>query len=98
MSISLNDAKNYLRIDTGVVDDDSYIQSLIDNTQIYIDNCCGTGYQTDTNLVKLFTTAQYKLINDLYNNRSQYINVSYKRDIIIDTIFDILASASDEVL
>ncbi|AJA49533.1 phage protein [Clostridium pasteurianum DSM 525 = ATCC 6013] len=96
--MTLDEVKNYLRVDADFIEDDAYIQTLIDNSQTYIDSCVGTGYQTNANLVKLATTAQYKLINDLYNNRSQYIDGSFKRDIIIDTIFDMLASASDEVI
>jgi uncharacterized phage protein (predicted DNA packaging) len=88
----LNDAKSYLRIDYS--EDDNFIQQLIDVSQIYIDECCGESYKTDAKLLKLSELAQLKLISDMYENRSGFIEEKKaKRDIIIDTIFNRLASA-----
>lgn len=81
--MTLSEAKNYLKVDC--FEDDNYIQNLIDTTQIYIDSCVGEAYKTDIRLLKLATLAQYKLINDLYENRGSIENV--KTDKIIETIF-----------
>lgn len=88
--MTLDEAKAYLRIDFS--DDDNFIQSLIDISTIYIDTCCGTTYKTIDNLVKLAKLAQYKLIADMYEKRTGFVERE-SRDIIIDTIFSSLANA-----
>lgn len=87
--MTLQEAKTYLRVDYD--DDDTYIQSLIDTTQIYIDSCVGESYKTDDKLLKLATLVQYKLISDLYDNRGFIDNV--KADKIVETIFMKLSNA-----
>lgn len=83
--MTLDEAKNYLRIDNEF--DDVYIESLIDTTQIYIDSCVGEAYKSNDKLVKLANLVQYKLINDLYDSKSSYIQNNMVRDRIVETIF-----------
>lgn len=91
----LEEAKSYLRIDDDF--DDTYIQNLIDTTEIYIDSCVGEAYKTDDKLMKLATLVQYKLINDLYDSRSSMIANNMTRDRIVETIFEKLSNAGDEI-
>lgn len=94
--MTLEEAKGYLRIDD--IFDDNYIQSLIDTSQIYIDSCCGEVYKTDEKLVKLATLVQYKLINDLYDSKSSYVQNNMVRDRIVETIFEKLSNAEEVVV
>lgn len=94
--MTLQEAKNYLRIDDTF--DDNYIQSLIDTTEIYIDECCGSVYKTDEKLVKLSTLVQYKLINDLYDSKSSYVQNNMVRDRIVETIFEKLSNAEEVIV
>lgn len=93
--MTLEEVKNYLKLDD-FIEDDSYISTLIDTTQIYIDACVGEDYKTDIKLVKLATLLQYKLISDLYDNRSFIENV--KKDRIVETIFMTLSNYTAEVV
>lgn len=92
--MTLQEAKDYLKID--YTEDDIYIQTLVDTTQIYIDKCVGEGYKANEKLVKLATLAQYKLINDLYDNRGFIDNV--KNDRVVDTIFMTLSNYTETVV
>lgn len=92
--MTLEEAKLYLKIDD-YYEDDLYIQTLIETTQIYIDSCVGEVYKNDVKLVKLATLVQYKLISELYDNRSFIDNV--KSDKIVETIFMKLSNAGDIV-
>ena len=91
--MDLESAKNYLKVDFN--DDDIYIQTLIDTTQIYIDSCVGVAYKTDDKLVKLANLVQHKLISDLYDKRGFIDNV--KQDRIVDTIFMSLSNHTEAV-
>lgn len=84
--MTLDEAKDYLKID--YADEDSLIADFIETSQIYIDSCVGEAYKTDDKLVKLSSLAQYKIINDLYNNRQ---STEIKPDKIIETIFTLLS-------
>lgn len=88
--MTLEEAKNYLRID--FTEDDTFIQTLIDTSQIYIDECVGETYKNSPNLVKLAIVAQYKIIDALYNNKNMY---EIKKDRIVETIFTRLALEED---
>ena len=77
--MTLEEAKNYLRIDDNF--DDVYIESLIDTTQIYIDSCVGEAYKSND-----------KLVNDLYDSKSSHIQNNMVRDRIVETIFMKLAN------
>lgn len=90
----LEQIKEFLHVD--YEDDDVYIQSLIDVSQNYIDKCCGEDYKADDKLVKLSELALQKLINDMYNNRTQFIPNNVQKDNIINTIFDLLGNAEGE--
>ncbi len=92
--MTLQEAKDYLKID--FTDDDMYIQTLVDTTQTYIDKCCGEAYKTEDKLVKLATLVQYKLVNDLYDNRGFIDNV--KNDRVVDTIFMTLSNYTETVV
>lgn len=77
--------KNYLKIDDCPIEEDMYIQELIDATELYIDIACGEEYKVDSKLVRLANLVQYKLISDLFDNRGSIENV--KSDRIVETIF-----------
>lgn len=91
----LEEVKEYLWIDTN--EHDTYIQELITMSEIYTDSCVGVGYRNNENLVRLSEIAKKKLIYDMYENRSSYIEDRSKRDIIVTTIFDKLANAGDVI-
>lgn len=91
MALILEDIKNYLKLDD-FIEDDNYLNELIEVSQIYIDDCVGEDYKTDEKLVKLAGLLQKKLINDMYENRSGYV-VTDKRDVIVSTILDKLSMA-----
>lgn len=86
----LDEVKNYLRVDGN--DEDSFIQELIETSEIYIDSCVGESYKADEKAVKLANLAQKKIINDMYENRSSEVPQSTKQDRIILTIFDKLSN------
>ncbi|MBV4417466.1 head-tail connector protein [Clostridium tyrobutyricum] len=92
--MTLEQIKEFLHVD--YEDDDVYIQNLIDVAQNYIDKCCGESYKADDKLVKLSELALQKLINDMYNNRTQFIPNNVQKDNIINTIFDLLGNAEGE--
>lgn len=95
--MELTEIKNYLKIDDDIIDDDDYITELLATVQIYIDSCVGEGYKTNIKLVSLSNLIMKKMVKDLYDNRSQYVDKS-NRDVIVTTILDVLANASDEVV
>lgn len=88
--MTLQEVKDYMRIDG--TEEDAFLNELIDISDIYIESCVGTAYKSNTNLTKLSTIAQRKIIADMYSNRSDYIEGKYKKDIIITTIFDKLSN------
>lgn len=88
--MTLDEVKNYLRIDEN--DEDSFIQELIETSEIYIDSCVGEGYKIDAKAIKLANIAQKKIINDMYENRSSEVPQSTKQDRIVTTILDKLSN------
>ena len=86
---TLEDVKNYLKID--YLDEDQYLQMIMEVSQIYIDKCCGEAYKSNEKMIKLASLAQLKLINDLYENRSTFIDNNIKSDYTISTIFALLS-------
>lgn len=95
--MELAEIKSYLKIDDDILNDDNYITELLSTVQSYIDSCVGEGYKTDTKLVSLSNIVMKKMVKDLYDNRSQYVDKT-NRDVIVTTILDVLANASDEVV
>ncbi|HAT4314968.1 head-tail connector protein [Clostridium perfringens] len=92
--INLDEIKQYLKVD--FEDDDSLIESFIQQAQIYIDSCCGTEYKKYEDKVKLSELLIKKIVSDLYENRELYLNNKkggYDR--ISSTILDILANCGD---
>ena len=92
--MTLEEIKNYLRID--YEEDDIFLSSLIEVSEEYIDSCVGTTYKADEKALKLANLLQRKLIADMFENRGTEIANSSKRDIMVDTIFEVLALAGDE--
>lgn len=92
--MTLEEIKEYLKIDFS--EDDIYIQSLIEISQIYIDKMVGEAYKTDEKAVKLAILLQKKLINDMYENRGTEIASNTKKDILVTSIFDLLSLVVSE--
>lgn len=89
----LDDIKQYLHID--YTDEDTYLNELIEVSQIYIDSMVSESYKTDDKAVKLARLLQKKLINDMYENRGTEISNNTKKDIIVTSILDKLALYED---
>lgn len=88
--ITLEQAKNYLRIDYDV--EDVYIQSLIHISLIYIDSMVGEQYKIDEKAVRLADLLQLKIISDMYEQRSTEIQNNMKIDRITNSILDKLSN------
>lgn len=90
MRVTLEEVKNYIRVDSDYEDD--FITELIDVSQIYIDSMVGVDYKTDEKAMKLSSLLQKKLISDMYNQRSTEIASNTKKDIIVKSILDKLSN------
>ncbi len=64
--MTLDEIKNYLRIELDNTDDDIYLESLITASQMYIKNTVGKELE-DTN--ELYNIAVKLMIAQLYQNR-----------------------------
>ncbi len=64
MIVSLDESKNWLRIDG--TEDDMLLQSLINSAEIYLKNATGIIYDNTNELAKLFCLV---LITDWFENR-----------------------------
>jgi uncharacterized phage protein (predicted DNA packaging) len=64
MIVSLEEVKNWLRIDFS--DDDTLLSSLISASETYLKNATGIEYKSDNHLAKLLCMV---LISDWYENR-----------------------------
>lgn len=91
--ISLEDMKNYLRID--FENDDDFINELIQNARIYIDSCVGEIYKSDEKKFNLSNILMKKLVADMYSERTTKIESNLKDDIIKTTILEKLSLAGD---
>lgn len=87
--INLERAKEYLRID--YEDEDVYIQSLIEISEIYIESMVGVNYKTDEKALNLADLLQLKLISDMYEQRSTEVQNNTKQDRIVTSILDKLS-------
>ncbi|MGG7058450.1 head-tail connector protein [Clostridium tertium] len=87
--MTLEEVKNYLRID--YEEDDDLLNILIEVSEEYIDSCVGIEYKSDEKALKLATLLQKKLIADMFENRGTEIASSTKRDIIVTSILDKLS-------
>lgn len=88
--MTLDEAKNYLRIDDNY--DDIFIESLILVAENYIDSMVGEGYKRDGKAVSLSKLLQYKLIADMYENRSAEVENKTRQDRIVTSILDKLSN------
>jgi uncharacterized phage protein (predicted DNA packaging) len=88
--MTLQEIKTYLRVD--YTEDDDYINSLIEVSQIYIDSMVGVDYKTDTKAVKLAELLQKKLISDMYESRGTEVVSNTKQDRIVNSILDKLSN------
>ena len=88
--IDLDQVKNYLRID--YADEDIYLNTLIETSLIYIDSMVGEGYKTDEKLIKVADLLQLKIISDMYERRSTFVENSIKTDRITNSILDKLSN------
>lgn len=86
--MTLEDIKNYLRIDD--TEEDLFLQSLMEVAEIYIDSCVGEEYKTNDKAIKLAELLQKKIIADLYENRGTTVD-NIKKDVIVTTILNTLA-------
>lgn len=88
MATTLEQAKDYIK----VADDDLFITTLVETSQIYIDSMVGELYKTDLKAVKLADLLQLKLISDMYDNRSTEVPQNTKQDRIVTSILDKLSN------
>lgn len=65
MIVTLEEVKNYLRVDS--VDDDALISTLIQVAETYIKNATSQEFSSTNELAKLFC---FVLISDMYDNRT----------------------------
>lgn len=91
--MKLSDLKQYLRIDYD--DEDAFLETLIEVSEVYITECCGEAYKSHERLLKLANIVQLKLISDMYEKRTASANES--RDIVVATIFDKLSMAKEVI-
>lgn len=88
--ITLEQVKNYLRID--YEDEDNYLNNLIGISLIYIDSMVGEKYKENEKLIKLADLLQFKIISDMYEERSTFVQNSVKTDRITNSILDKLSN------
>lgn len=93
--VSLEEAKNYLRVSEDNERVDSEIQYYIQQAGIYIDSCCGVAYKKYDDKVKLADLLVKKIVNDLYENAGMILEKKGGYDRISETILDILANCGD---
>lgn len=70
--VTLEQAKNYTRVDDN--NDDDLILQLIEISQIYIDGLVGEEYKVEQNYVRLAELLQLLIISDMYDNRSLVVD------------------------
>jgi len=88
--MTLDEAKAYLRVD--YIEDNIYIEGLIEVSQTYIDSMVGEAYKQDTKAVKLSDLLQKKLINDMFENKGTEVANNTKQDKIVSSILDKLSN------
>lgn len=97
LSLTLADAKEYIKEDSDDEQVCKYITELIEISQIYIESCVGKAYQLDEKAVKLATLLQKKLIADMYEQRGTEIPSNTKQDKITQSILDKLSNYYTEI-
>lgn len=81
MIVSLDEAKNWLRID--FIEDDALLTMLISAAEAYLKNATGVEYDENNHLAKLFCMT---LISDWYENREMIGKASDQIRPIINSI------------
>lgn len=93
--ITLEEIKEHLNIDY----DDNYYDSMlyeyIATSLAYIIKACGGDWVKDEYCVKLAKIVQKKFIADMFENKGTEISNSTKRDVMVNTILEILASGGE---
>lgn len=92
--MNLDRVKKYLAIEW--TEDDDFLTTLIEVSQILIDRSCGEAYKLDTQLTKLSELLQLKIIADMYENRTTDISTTLKKDSTYTTIVTLLGNAGVE--
>ena len=94
--INLDEIKQYLKVD--FEDDDSLIESFIQQAQIYIDSCCGINYKLHTDKVNLANLLIKKMVSDQYDNRGLYLDSKKNGyDRMSSTILELLSNCEGVV-
>ena len=94
--ITLEEIKTYLNVDSEDTYYDTILTEYITASLIYIIKMSGSAWVTDGNCIKLAKILQKKLITDMFENKGTEISNSTKRDIMVNTILEILASFSED--
>ena len=76
MSLTLNEVKNFLRLDTS--DDDTLLEIYISTAEEYVKSACGS--QVDLDNPKAHTV-MLMLVGDYYEKRSPYGQVKYSQNV-----------------
>lgn len=94
--VTLEEMKTYLNIDLEDTYYDAMLTEYITASLIYIIKNAGEGWMADEGCIYLAKTLQKKLITDMFENKGTETSNSTKRDIMVNTILDILASFGGE--
>lgn len=76
MSLTLDEVKNFLRLDTS--DDDTLLEIYISTAEEYVKSACGR--QVDLDNPKAHTI-MLMLVGDYYENRSPYGQAKYSQNV-----------------
>lgn len=90
----LEEVKNNLRIYDN--EDDVEISGLIEAAESYIVGCVGETFKNYEQALPIFKTLVKKVVADLYENRGMNVDGNIKRDGIVTTMLEKLASYGDE--
>lgn len=93
--ITLEEIKTYLNIDLEDTYYDTMLTEYITASLIYIIKNAGEGWIADEHCICLAKILQKKLITDMFENKGTEISNSTKRDVMVNTILEILASFSE---
>lgn len=83
MILTLDEAKQYSRIDSDIVEDDTLIEGLIDAACEELHNATEIVFDSTNPLAKLYVKV---LVNDFYDNRSATEEIKIKTRLTLDSI------------
>ena len=69
MAVTLEDLKNYLKVDADITEDDELLKSMMAAAVDYIEQLTGKKFNEDA---ELFNIAERELILQWYENRTSY--------------------------